>query len=472
MEDNSVRFMKAEGNYDYSYVTDNTSGKDDAGSHEGTPQDMDSGSSRRKPGHGGHGGGHRRVFAVVLAAALGVAAGVGSYSIAKANGEDEVMASVSDSTASDTGDTSESSDSSESSESDLGLQISDETVEDTTITKIVEEDMPSIVAIVNSFTETSQSWNGQTQSSEAEAAGSGIIIGETDDELLIVTNNHVVEDEDSLKVQFVDETTADANIKGTDSDMDLAVIAVSLDDLSDDTKDAISIATLGNSDNLQVGQTVIAIGNALGYGQSVTTGVVSAVDREIESSDGTTSNKYIQTDAAINPGNSGGALIDMNGNVIGINVAKTSDTTVEGMGYAIPISDAIPVIEELMNETTKTVVDEADRGVIGIQGVSVTSQVAAAYNMPEGVYVAEITEGSGADDSDLQKGDIITKIDGNTVTDISDLQDKLRYYEAGTEVTLTVERADEDGNYSEVEITLTLGSRSDATTSSSQTQKS
>ena len=485
------------GTYQYSQGSTNQGGDGYQSSYSSGYQSNGSGSAS---GNGGshhnnkkHGGGGKVAFAIALAAVFGVCAGAGAYGISRVSGagtssvaeastdastegatlsiaENDNSSSTDASTeaaSSDASTESASEDSSTSASASLGLQTSNAEAQEDTVTKIVEEDMPSIVAVYNNFTSTSQDFFGQTYSQEQTATGSGIIIGETDDELLIVTNNHVVADEDSLQVQFVDESTADANIKGTDSDMDLAVIAVKLSDLSDDTKNAISIATLGNSDNLKVGQSVIAIGNALGYGQSVTTGVVSALNREIADSENGTTNKFIQTDAAINPGNSGGALIDLNGNVIGINSSKIGATTVEGMCYAIPISDAIPVIETLMNQSTKTKVSDEDKGYLGIQGVSVTSQVASAYNMPEGVYVASVMDGTGAADAGLQKGDIITKINGSSVSDMEDLQDQLRYYAAGTEVTLTIERNNSDGQYEEKELKVTLSDSSAVSTDES-----
>ena len=226
----------------------------------------------------------------------------------------------------------------------------------------------------------------------------------------------MVEDADSLEVQFIDESTAEAKIKGTDAGNDLAVIAVKLKDIDSDTMNQIEVATLGDSDELKIGEPVVAIGNALGYGQSVTTGVVSALERELQVEN--VSGTFIQTDAAINPGNSGGPLVDLNGNVIGINSSKIGGEKVDSMGFAIPISRAVPIIEDLMNQKTKETVAEEDRGYLGISGVSVTSQVSSAYSMPQGVYIAQIINGGGAADSDLQKGDIITAIEGTSVTDM------------------------------------------------------
>ena len=340
---------------------------------------------------------------------------------------------------------------------EAGLIIADSTTPDTELTKVVDQVMPSIVSVYNDFTEEVQTFYGQTFTREGESTGSGIIIGKTDDELLIVTNNHVVEGADHLRVLFMDQETCDAELKGTDSSNDLAVIAVPLSSIKESTQNQIKVATLGNSDSLKIGEDVIAIGNALGYGQSVTTGIVSANNREI--SDGTIAGTFIQTDAAINPGNSGGALVNINGHVIGINSSKIGGDTIEGMGFAIPISRAIPIIEELMSRETLSKVDEAERGTIGISGATVTSDVSNAYNLPVGVYVAQILENGGAANSDLHEGDIITAINGQSVSSMEELQKMLQYYKAGTEVTLTVQRQDGNGSYAETSVKVTLGTR-------------
>ena len=308
----------------------------------------------------------------------------------------------------------------------------------TDVTAVVEEVMPAMVMIHNNYT-ASASYFGYVQQEEATASGSGIIVGENDSELLIATNYHVIEGADTLEVIFSDDSTVEAVVKGTDSSMDLAVIAVMLDDISSDTKDSIKVATLGNSEALKLGEPAIAIGNALGYGQSVTTGVISAVNREVEISEGTTQT-FIQTDAAINPGNSGGALLNLQGEVIGINSNKIGGDTIEGMGYAIPISVAQPIIDKLMNEQTLIKVSSEERGYIGISGVSVTSDVSAYYGIPQGVYVAEVSNGGGAQAAGIQKGDVITEFDGNEITSMDDLQTRLQYYAQGTEVTVTVMR--------------------------------
>ena len=330
--------------------------------------------------------------------------------------------------------------------------------------------MPSIVSVYNDFTEEVQNFYGQTFTRQGESTGSGIIIGKTDSELLIVTNNHVVEGADHLRVLFIDQETCDAEIKGTDPSNDLAVIAVSLSNIKDTTQNQIKVATLGNSDTLKIGEDVIAIGNALGYGQSVTTGIVSANNREIN--DDTITGTFIQTDAAINPGNSGGALVNINGYVIGINSSKIGGNAVEGMGFAIPISRAIPIIEELMSHETLSKVDEGEQGTIGISGATVTSDVAKAYNMPQGVYVAQIIENGGAANSELREGDIITAIDGQTVTSMEELQKQLQYYKAGTEVTLTVQRQDGMGSYAEASVKVTLGTRESLENANTQNNQS
>lgn len=335
---------------------------------------------------------------------------------------------------------------------------------DTSVADVAEKVMPAIVSVYNKYTEESEFF-GRKYTQEGESAGSGIIIEETADELLIVTNNHVVEGADSLSVQFIDETNCEASLKGTDTSSDLAVIAVSLDSLTGETKEKIAIAELGDSDALRIGEHAIAIGNALGYGQSLTVGYISALNREITSEDGITGT-FIQTDAAINPGNSGGALLNSGGQVIGINSNKIGGSAVEGMGFAIPISKAIPIIDSLKTQESRTKVAEEEQGVLGIYGISVTSDVASAYGLPVGAYIEEIIEGTGAQESDLQQGDIITAINGQTITGMEDLQNQLAYYSAGEKVTLTVQHPMEGGDYEEREIELTLSKRSDVSSSS------
>ena len=316
--------------------------------------------------------------------------------------------------------------------------------------------MPSVVAITNTMLYQGSTWFGQTQTYEVPSSGSGIIVGQNDTELLVVTNNHVIEGATTLAVTFIDESSVEAAVKGTDSASDLAVIAVPLEDISADTKSQIKAATLGDSDSLKMGQGVIAIGNALGLGQSVTVGHVSALNREV-TVDGVTKT-VIQTDAAINPGNSGGALLNSKGEVIGINEAKYADEKVEGVGYAIPISHAKDIIDDLKTRTTKVEVGEEEQGYLGIQIQNIDTSMAKLYGMPEGVYVYKITEDSAAANSELKEKDIITKFDGETVRNYADLTKLLTYYKEGTTVNLTVQRL-ENGEYVEKEIPITLNAR-------------
>ena len=324
------------------------------------------------------------------------------------------------------------------------------------VSDIVENTLPSIVSITNMSVQEVQNFFGGISQQESESAGSGIIISQNDSELLVVTNNHVVEGSDTLTVTFNDGNSVEAQIKGTDSARDLAVVAVPLDKISDDTMNAIKVATLGDSDSLKVGEPAIAIGNALGYGQSVTTGIVSATGRTIDGFDG----EYIQTDAAINPGNSGGALLNANGEVIGINSAKINSSAVEGMGFAIPISDASDVIQNLMNKGTRSKVSDEERGYLGIKGYDVSEEGAQMYNMPTGVYVKEVMSGGGAEKAGLTKGSIITGFEGSSISGMSSLQEQLQYYKAGEEVTLTVQIPDKNGEYTEKDIKVTLGKNS------------
>ena len=324
------------------------------------------------------------------------------------------------------------------------------------VSDIVENTLPSIVSITNMSVQEVQNFFGGISQQESESAGSGIIISQNDSEHLVVTNNHVVEGSDTLTVTFNDGNSVEAQIKGTDSARDLAVVAVPLDKISDDTMNAIKVATLGDSDSLKVGEPAIAIGNALGYGQSVTTGIVSATGRTIDGFDG----EYIQTDAAINPGNSGGALLNANGEVIGINSAKINSSAVEGMGFAIPISDASDVIQNLMNKETRSKVSDEERGYLGIKGYDVSEEGAQMYNMPTGVYVKEVMSGGGAEKAGLTKGSIITGFEGSSISGMSSLQEQLQYYKAGEEVTLTVQIPDKNGEYTEKDIKVTLGKNS------------
>ena len=312
------------------------------------------------------------------------------------------------------------------------------------VTEVAKNAMPSIVSITNMSVQEVQNFFGGTQKQKSESAGSGIIVGQNDSELLIVTNNHVVEGSSTLTVTFIDEESVEADIKGTDSDKDLAVVAVPLSKIKDSTMNKIAVATLGDSDKTQVGDQVIAIGNALGYGQSVTTGIVSAKERTMDSYDG----KLLQTDAAINPGNSGGALLNAN-------------ETVEGIGYAIPVSDVSDLITNLMNQKTKTKVAESERGYIGIKGVDVTSDSAQMYNMPTGVYVSEVISGGGAEKAGITKGAVITGIEGTTVDGMDALQEQLQYYKAGEKVKITVQTQSKNGEYEKKDVEVTLGKQSE-----------
>lgn len=328
----------------------------------------------------------------------------------------------------------------------------------TDVTQVVDEVMPSVVSITNTALVTGQFW-GREYQTEQPSSGSGIIVGENENELLIVTNYHVIEDSLDLKVQFIDESVATAKVKGSASSMDLAVLAVNISDLEASTLESISIATLGDSNSLKVGEPAIAIGNALGYGQSVTTGVISALDRQIEmAEDGTTSGTLIQTDAAINPGNSGGALLNMKGEVIGINSNKIGGSAIEGMGYAIPISNAKPIIEDLMSRETKDKVEQEKKGYLGISGLDVTSDVSAMYGMPEGVFVTQVYEG-GAKSAGMLKGDIIVGFEGSKIRTMEDLQGYLEYYEMGETVEVTVQRGNA-GGYEEITLQIMLGAQS------------
>lgn len=405
-----------------------------------------------------HGGYFRKAMvSVSLGLFFGLFAGIGFYAVQQGTG----MLKTGTDTAVVGEVASEAATESSQSTPQLATNV---TYVESDVSDVVEKVMPAMVSIVNNFTETANVF-GQQYTQEEAASGSGIIVGKTDDELLIVSNNHVVESADTLTVTFIDGSEAQAQVKGLDSDMDLAVIAVSLNDLSDDTKNAITVATLGSSDDLKLGEPVIAIGNALGYGQSVTNGIVSALNREITLENGSTGT-FIQTNAAINPGNSGGALLNMNGEVIGINSNKIGGTTiegiggttVEGMGYAIPITSASPIIADLMERQTRTKVAEDEVGYIGISLQEVTPQISQMYNMPEGIYVVSVEEGSAAANAGIMKGDIITKFDGSSISSYSDLQKTLQYYAAGDSATITVQRP-QNGEYVSVELNLTLGSR-------------
>lgn len=340
---------------------------------------------------------------------------------------------------------------------DVKLTTTDGTrVVSSDVSDMVEEVMPAMVSIVKDYTETSSFW-GRTYSEDKQGSGSGIIVAQGDTELILVTNHHVVDGADKLTVIFIDGSTAQAQIKGSDADMDLAVIAIPMDSLEEKTKNAIAVARLGDSETLRLGEQVVAIGNALGYGQSVSGGWVSALNREVTYTDGT-SGEFIQTDAAINPGNSGGALVNMNGEVVGINSSKIGGVNIDGIGFAIPISEARPIIENLMTKETRFKVAEGETGYMGISLQTVTQEFAYMYGVPEGILITDIEEGSAADKGGMLSGDIITRFEGEKIVSYEDLQEVLQYYGPGANVTVVVKRLLQ-GSYQDVELELTLGER-------------
>ena len=341
----------------------------------------------------------------------------------------------------------------------------------TDVTQVVEAVMPACVSITNNFTQTVQDFWGQTYSQDETASGSGIIIGENEQELLIVTNNHVVDSTEQLYVQFIDGETVEAQVKGTDASADLAVVAVKLDTIADSTKQEICIARMGDSDSLKIGEPAIAIGNALGYGQSVTTGVISALNRKIESSNSEEGTSLIQTDAAINPGNSGGALLNMRGEVIGINSNKIGGSSIEGMGYAIPISTARPIIEDLMERQTRTKYSEEERGYLGISCINVTSDLSENFSMPQGIFVAQVYSGTGAEAAGLVRGNIVVAFDGVTVQNQEELTKQMQYYKAGESVEITIMVNSANG-YQQKNVTVTLSSYDQINAASKAVQES
>ena len=341
----------------------------------------------------------------------------------------------------------------------------------TDVTQVVEAVMPACVSITNNFTQTVQDFWGQTYSQDETASGSGIIIGENEQELLIVTNNHVVDSTEQLYVQFIDGETVEAQVKGTDASADLAVVAVKLDTIANSTKQEICIARMGDSDSLKIGEPAIAIGNALGYGQSVTTGVISALNRKIEGSNSEEGTSLIQTDAAINPGNSGGALLNMRGEVIGINSNKIGGSSIEGMGYAIPISTARPIIEDLMERQTRTKYSEEERGYLGISCINVTSDLSENFSMPQGIFVAQVYSGTGAEAAGLVRGNIVVAFDGVTVQNQEELTKQMQYYKAGESVEITIMVNSANG-YQQKNVTVTLSSYDQINAASKAAQES
>ena len=365
------------------------------------------------------------------------------------------------------------------SKSDTGKDTGSTAKGNLDVSEIASEALPSIVSITTKSVQEVQNYFGmygmygyapQQQEQEVEGSGSGIIVGKNDDELLIATNYHVVENADTLSVAFADGNAVEASVKGFDEERDLAVVSVALDDIKDDTMDAISVAKIGSSDDLKVGEQVVAIGNALGYGQSVTTGIVSAKNRRMDSENSTVTDgsddssdgvNLIQTDAAINPGNSGGALLNMEGEVVGINSAKLASTEVEGMGYAIAISDVTDILQNLMNETSRDKLDDSEHGVLGIEGSSVSSEAVQMYGIPAGVFVKKVTEGGAADIAGLKENSVITEFNGKTVSSTNQLIEYLSYYEPDEEVELTVQ-VPHGTSYKEDTVKVTLDENTDA----------
>lgn len=353
-------------------------------------------------------------------------------------------------------------------ETEKSTQASENTVtassqgSEKTVAEVAKEAMPSVVAITNMmrYQQNGFSIFGEVQKeTELPASGSGVIVGQNDTELLIATNNHVIQDSNSLTVSFIDESTANAQVKGTDATVDLALVSVKLSDISPETREKIKAIKVGSSDDMEVGDPVVAIGNALGYGQSVTSGIISAKNRDVQTKEGV-SKGLIQTDAAINPGNSGGALLNMQGELIGINVAKYADTDVEGMGYSIPSSAAEGILSSLSNLTTRDKVPEGEQGVLGVQVKDIDAQTAESFAMPKGIYIFKVLEDTGAENSAIQERDIITKLDGQGVYTTADLKSLLSKYRAGEEVKLTLMRQDGSGKYNEMEVKVVLGKAS------------
>ena len=345
------------------------------------------------------------------------------------------------------------------------VDITDQAVMNSGVAEVAENVMPAMVSITNTSVQEVMDWfRGGNFQYESKSLGTGVIMGENDEELLIVTNNHVVEGASVLTVSFIDEESVEAVVKGTDAADDLAVVAVKLEDIPEETMSQIRIANVADSEDVRVGEQVVAIGNALGYGQSVTTGIVSALGRTITVADESGYNDYtdlIQTDAAINHGNSGGALLNMKGEVIGINSVKAGSNGVEGMGYAISTSKAIPIIRDLMNKKTRELVSDDQLPYLGIVGQDVTSNVAQVYGIPEGVYITELSQNGPAQEAGITSGMIITGFDGDKIRSMSDLQDLLPYYAGGETVSITLAVQNDSGEYEEKDFSVTLGLRSD-----------
>lgn len=404
------------------------------------PPEPDKRRRQRKNGskNNKNGMGKKAAKLVASAAVFGLVAGVCFVGVSVA--KDKLYPSTADRIETTSGTTSAKSETSSSSSS-------------SNVASVVNEVMPSVVSITSTI-QSSNYYGFGTQ--ESEGAGSGFIVAKTKDNFMIATNNHVVSDATSLTVGFADDTTAKATVVGTDSSADLAVISVKIKDIKDSTASKIKVATLGSSDDLKVGEEVVAIGNALGYGQSVTTGVVSAKNREVSLTDGTMN--LLQTDAAINPGNSGGVLINMDGQVVGINNAKLEDTSVEGMGYAIPITTAKTILTDLMNASS---VSTKDAAFLGVVGRDINESYSSALGIPSGIYVSQVVSGSPAEKAGISAGDVITKFEGNNVSTMSGLKEKLALKKANTKVKITFKRANQSGTYEEKTVTVTLGKKSD-----------
>lgn len=407
------------------------------------PPEPDKRRRQRKNGskNNKNGMGKKAAKLVASAAVFGLVAGACFVGVSVA--KDKLYPSTADRIETTSGTTSAKSEKSSSGSSSSSSNVA----------SVVNEVMPSVVSITSTI-QSSNYYGFGTQ--ESEGAGSGFIVAKTKDNLMIATNNHVVSDATSLTVGFADDTTAKATVVGTDSSADLAVISVKIKDIKDSTASKIKVATLGSSDDLKVGEEVVAIGNALGYGQSVTTGVVSAKNREVSLTDGTMN--LLQTDAAINPGNSGGVLINMDGQVVGINNAKLEDTSVEGMGYAIPITTAKTILTDLMNASS---VSTKDAAFLGVVGRDINESYSSALGIPSGIYVSQVVSGSPAEKAGISAGDVITKFEGNNVSTMSGLKEKLALKKANTKVKITFKRANQSGTYEEKTVTVTLGKKSD-----------
>ena len=433
------RYDQADTGYNHTYGSNNYG---DNNYYSNIPPEPDKRRRQRKNGNNKNGNGIGKKIAKLVASAAVFGLVAGACFVGVSVVKDKFYPSTADKIETTSGTTSAKKDTSSGSGSNSQ-----------NVASVVNEVMPSVVSITSTI-QSSNYYGFGTQ--ESEGAGSGFIIAKTKDSLMIATNNHVVSDATSLTVGFVDDTTAKATVVGTDSSADLAVISVKIKDIKDSTASKIKVATLGSSDDLKVGEEVVAIGNALGYGQSVTTGVVSAKNREVSLTDGTMN--LLQTDAAINPGNSGGVLINMDGQVVGINNAKLEDTSVEGMGYAIPITTAKTILTDLMNAGS---VSTKDAAFLGVVGRDINESYSRALGIPSGIYVSQVVSGSPAQKAGISAGDVIVKFEGNNVSTMSGLKEKLAIKKANTKVKITFKRANQSGTYEEKTVTVTLGKKSD-----------